>query len=111
VENDQLVLPWVAANQPETPIFKEVAEYLRAGETAEFIKKDYPAAEVAYRVAMASARRPRESAEARLLLARALSKAGNTEEASRQYRVLLDAPAEAKDEQGVGLRFYARSAC
>jgi signal transduction histidine kinase len=107
VENEHLVLPWVAANQPDTPVSKEFAEHRQAGETAEFIKKDYSAAAAAYRLALAGARRPREGAEARLLLARALSKAGNTEEASRQYRVLLDDSPDARDEQGVGFRFYA----
>jgi signal transduction histidine kinase len=48
-----------------------------------------------------------ESAEARLLLARALSKAGNTEEASQLYQALLNDPSGARDEQGVGFRFYA----
>jgi hypothetical protein len=38
VENEHLVLPWVAANQPDTPVSKEFAEHRQAGETAEFIK-------------------------------------------------------------------------
>jgi hypothetical protein len=40
-------------------------------------------------------------------VARALSEAGNTDEACRQYRVLLNDPAKVRDEQGVGFRFYA----
>jgi signal transduction histidine kinase len=107
VENDRLILPWEAAIQPDAPVSKEFAEHRQAGETAEFIKKDYAAAAAAYRLALAVTSRPREGAEARLLLAPALSKAGNAGEARRQYRVLLDDSPEARDEQGVGFRFYA----
>ena len=46
-------------------------------------------------------------AEARLLLARALSKAGKPEEASKLYQTLLNARPDAGDEQGVGYRLYA----
>ncbi len=72
VENDQLVLPWESASQPDTATSTEFAEHRQAGEAAEFIKKDYATAAAAYRLALASAQRPRESAEARLLLARTL---------------------------------------
>jgi signal transduction histidine kinase len=107
LENDRLVLPWDAATQPDSPVSKEFAQHRQEGEAQEFVKKDYAAAAVAYRMALASARSPLESGEARLLLARTLSKTSNTEEASRQYRVLLNDSGEARDEQGVGFRFYA----
>jgi tetratricopeptide (TPR) repeat protein len=42
-----------------------------------------------------------------LSLARALARAGKPEEAARLYRTLLNAPPDARDEQGVGYRFYA----
>jgi tetratricopeptide (TPR) repeat protein len=71
------------------------------------LKKDAAGAAAAYRLALASAGSPSEIAEGRLLLARALSKAGKPEEASRIYQVLLKAPPDARDEQGVGYRFYA----
>jgi signal transduction histidine kinase len=106
LENDHVVLPW-DSTQPEAPTSKEFAEHRQAGEGAEFIKKDYAAAAASYRLALASAKYAKESAEARLLLARALSKAGNTEEAFRQYRALLNDSSDARDEQGVGFRFYA----
>src|SRR5580692_4889207 len=103
--NGHLVFPWeaatVAATQPDEPISKEFTQHRQAGEAAEFIKKDYAAAAVSYRLALGSARYPRESSEARLLLARTLSKTGNTEEAYRQYRILLNDSIEARDEQGV----------
>jgi signal transduction histidine kinase len=109
--NDHLAFPWeaaaLAATQPDEPISKEFTQHRQAGEAAEFIKKDYAAAAVSYRLALGSARYPREGSEARLLLARTLSKTGNTEEAYRQYRILLNDSIEARDEQGVGFRFYA----
>jgi len=106
LENDHLVFPW-QTTKPDAPVSKEFAQHRQVGEAAEFIKKDYAAAAVAYRLALAAARYPGEAAEARLLLARTLFKAGNTGEAFRQYRNLLDDSAEARDEQGVGYSFYA----
>ena len=104
VEGDRLILPW------EIPPPKESASFARhrqEGETAEFAKKDDAGAAAAYRLALASAGSPSESADARLLLARTLSKSGKSEEAFRLYQTLLDAPPDARDEQGVGYRFYA----
>ena len=107
VENDRLVLPWESRAQQESPVSKGFAEHLQAGETAEFIGKDAHLATAEYRRALASARRSREVDEARLLLGRALGKAGETEEAARLYRSLLNGSGDAPDEQGVGYRFYA----
>jgi len=111
VENDHLILPWdvppsETAGAPDDP-GSQFAKHRQAGEAQEFIQKDYASAAAAYRLALSSAGRVQEVAEARLALARALSKAGNTKEATRQYRMLLDGPADAMDEQGVGFRFYA----
>jgi signal transduction histidine kinase len=109
LENNHLIFPWEML-PPDAPASKEFVQHRQAGEAAEFIKKDYAAAAVAYRLALAAARYSGESAEARLLLARALSKtgkAGNTGEALRQYRILLNDSTEARDEQGVAFRFYA----
>src|SRR2546429_210951 len=78
-----------------------IMRHRREGELQEFIKKDYRAAAEAYRRAMEFARHQAESAEARLLLARALAKAGSADEAWRQYLILLKQGAEARDEQGV----------
>ncbi len=104
VDGDHLVLPWQVPPPEETPAF---ASHREAGETAEFAKNDYAAAVAAYRQALASAANPTESAEGRLFLARALSKSGKTEDAIRIYQELLKAPADARDDQGVGYRFYA----
>jgi hypothetical protein len=106
VENDRLELPWEAAGAPDNP-GSEFAKRRQAGEAQEFIEKKDAAAAASYRLALSSAGRVQEAAEARLALARALSKTGNNEEATRQYRILLDGPADAMDEQGVGFRYYA----
>lgn len=111
VEGEHLVFPWDAPW--ETAAAKGSAAFARhrqEGEALEFIKKDYAGAVAAYRLALTSAggaAERREGAEALLLLARALSKAGKPEEAFRLYQDLLNAPPDVRDEQGVGYRFYA----
>jgi signal transduction histidine kinase len=104
LEGDRLILPLEVSPTPDSA---EFARRRQEGEAQEFVKKNNAAAVAAYRLALASSRSPLESAEARLLLARALSKAGNTEEASQLYTALLNDPSGARDEQGVGFRFYA----
>jgi tetratricopeptide (TPR) repeat protein len=104
IEGDRLVLPWDAPPVNASPDF---ARHRMEGEALEFMKRDFAGAAAAYRAALASARRPQEAGEARMLLARTLSKAGNTEEAFRQYETLLGDASGAKDDQGVGYRFYA----
>jgi signal transduction histidine kinase len=104
LDGDRLVLPWETPPPPESA---EFAQHHKEGEALEFVKKDYAAAAAAYRLGLSSARHPSESANARLLLARALVKAGNPDEASRVYQTLLNDSSGARDEQGVGIRFYA----
>jgi signal transduction histidine kinase len=104
LEGDQLRLPW------EGPAPEESAEFAKnrkEGETQEFVKKDAAAAAAAYQSALASAHNASERAEARLLLARMLSKNGSVEEADRLYLALLNDPSDARDSEGVGYRFYA----
>jgi signal transduction histidine kinase len=104
LEGDHLLLPWEASPTQDSA---EFARRRQEGETQEFVRKNNAAAVGAYRSALTSAHSPVESSEARLLLARALSKAGNTEEASQVYQTLLNDTSGARDEQGVGFRFYA----
>jgi signal transduction histidine kinase len=104
LDGDRLVLPSEVASLPDSAAF---AQHRQEGETQEFAKRDNAAAVAAYRLARSSARRPAESAEARLLLARALFKAGNVEEASQIYQTLLGDSFGARDDQGVGYGFYA----
>ena len=104
---DRPVLPWEPATQPNPPVATEFTRRCQEGEALEFIKKDDRAAARVYRQALAGASVPTEQAEARLLLSRALAKAGDAEEASRNYLVLLKEASDVRDEQGVGYRFYA----
>jgi signal transduction histidine kinase len=104
LEGDRLLLPWELPAPVESAVF---ARHRQEGEAQEFTRRDVAGAAAAYRLALASAHNPGESAEARLLLARALNKSGKTEEASAVYEALLNDPSHARDEQGVGYRFYA----
>jgi len=104
LEGDRLLLPWEVPAPAESSTF---ARHRQEGEAEEFTRRDVAGAAAAYHLALASAHDPGESAEARLLLARALSKAGETEEASAVYEALLNDPSHTRDEQGVGYRFYA----
>jgi hypothetical protein len=79
LEGDRVVLPWEVSASDDPPAFNKLRQQ---GELLEFSKKDNAAAAAAYRLALASARNPSEIAEAQLLLARALSKAGESAEAS-----------------------------
>jgi signal transduction histidine kinase len=107
LDNDGLVSRGGAVTPPDVPPSPGFAQHRQAGETQEFIKKDYAAAAGQYRLALESAKRAEERGDARLALARTLAKAGNRDDASRQYQLLLNEPAGAEDEQGVGYRFYA----
>ena len=107
VEGDRVVLPWESGAQPPQPSSSQYARYRQEGELREFLKKDYPAAVAAYRQALASARDQTESADARLLLARTLAKAGDAAEAVRNFLTLLKEGGDARDEQGVAYRLYA----
>ena len=106
LDGDRLLLPWEVQPAQDSA---EFARHRQEGEAEEFVKKNTGAAVAAYRLALASARSPLESAEARLLLARTLSKAGDTQEASQLYQELLNDTSGARDEDGVGFRFYAAS--
>ena len=108
LEGDRLVFPWEGRwHEPAVAESAAFARYREQGESLEFKTKDEAGAAAAYRLALASAASPLEGAEARLLLARALSKAGKLAEASGVYQTLLKAPPDARDEHDVGFRFYA----
>jgi signal transduction histidine kinase len=104
LEGDRLLLPWEVPAPAQSTAF---ARYRQEGEAQEFTRKDVTDAAATYRLALASAHNPGESGEARLLLARALNKAGRTGEAYAVYEALLNDPSHARDEQGVGYRLYA----
>lgn len=104
VEGDRAHAPWEVRAAPESAAFAKARE---DGERIEFARHDNAGAAEAYRRALGAARGAAETAQAQLLEARALSKAGRGAEAHRLYEALLAAPADARDEQGVGYRFYA----
>ena len=103
-EGDRLVLPSDAP--PPTPS-QEFVRHRDEGESLEFMTHDFAGAAAAYRAALASARSRHESGAARLMLARALSKAGDAAGASQQYEALLHDFLAVRDDQGVGYGFYA----
>ncbi len=80
---------------------------IEAGESAEFIGNDPANAADHYRRALSAAKQPSQTASARLHLARALSKSGNTSGAEAEWRILLNAPFDAADEFGVPFALYA----
>jgi signal transduction histidine kinase len=104
LEGDRLVPPWEAPPLIESP---EFAKNRQEGETEEFVKKDPIAAAVAYRKALVSARSPSQKSQASLFLARTLFQSGKSDRAIQLYHDLLRDPASARDEEGVGYRFYA----
>ncbi len=104
VDGDRALLPWEVSASEGSPAYNKLREQ---GELLEFGKRDNAGAAAVYRAALVAARSLSETAEAQLLLARALSKAGESAEASSLYVKLLSAPSDARDEQGVGYRFYA----
>jgi signal transduction histidine kinase len=111
LENDRLVLPWdrqavsqAAAAALDEPRF---ASAIRLGEHDELVVKQFDRAAAAYRRALAGAHLPQQTALARLLTARALTKGGRTRDAAALNRELLDVPASVVDEQGVPFALYA----
>jgi hypothetical protein len=104
LEGDRLVLPWEV---PTPTVSAEFMRHRQEGDATNSSSKDNAAAASDYRLGLAFSRSASESAEARFLLVRVLSKTGNTEEASQLYRGLLNDTSGARDEQGVGLRFFA----
>ena len=112
LEGDRVVLPWEAHSEQPASESPEFARHRQDGEGARSspntILAPHPAS--AYRQALAAARTPLETAEARLLLARALAKAGDAGEAAAQYHALLHDAGETSDEQGIPFRALRRRA-
>jgi hypothetical protein len=104
LKDDHAAIPSDAA-PPESSA--EFAAKVQEGETEEFARRDANAATAAYRQALAAARTPSESADARLRLARTLNNSGHADEAYRLYQNLLSDSSAARDAEGVGYRFYA----
>ena len=111
VEDGRLFLPWElrpAGFQTgrESPGSTETAKKMRAGEVAEFQKKDIALAENLYRQALARSENDQRE-YIRLLLARVLAKSGQTAESGKHYRVLLALHPRERDQDGIPLYLYA----
>jgi len=110
VEEGRLSLPWErspanAANLGGAIRDPRIAEAIRAGESAEFRRRDLNLAAGILRQGLAQGGGEREYV--RLLLARVLAKSGKTAEAFEHYDKLLALPARQKDEDGIPLFLYA----
>jgi signal transduction histidine kinase len=111
VSEGRLLLPW-----DFSPGFLESQKALNESrfrrkieeaENTEFQKKDAAAAAAQFRQAMAEAEKSAQKAYARLLLARALVKSGQKNEAISHYRDILKLPASVTDEIGNPIYLYA----
>jgi len=111
VEGDRLMLPWEENKKSEE--FRQLlsssdfARKLRNAEKEEFAKKDFLRASELYRQTMNGAQEPVQRGYARLLLARALAKAGRNKEALSHYHGILALPSRVTDEYGIPLSLYA----
>jgi len=111
VQGDQLLLPWEENKKSEE--FRQLlsssdfSRKIQLAESEEFAKKDFLRAAGLYRQLMKTAQEPVQRGYARLLLARALAKAGRNKEALSHYRSILDLPSRVTDEYGIPLSLYA----
>jgi signal transduction histidine kinase len=111
VERDRLLLPWEENQNSEE--FRRLlsssdfARKIRNAEKEEFAKKDFNRAAQLYRQTVKTAHESVQKGYARLLLARALAKAGRKKEALSHYRRILDLPSGVTDEYGMPLSLYA----
>ena len=111
VRDNRLELPWefeesiAAASRllNQDSFRRMVAE----GENAEFSSKNPRRAARLYQAAMSESGNPVQKEYARLSLARALAKSGQTRQATDHAHEILALPAALHDEFGIPLSFYA----
>jgi signal transduction histidine kinase len=111
VEENRLLLPW-ETNQKREEFQKligspDFAEKIVRAEKEEFTEKNLLKAVDLYRQSMRGAQMPVQREYARLLLARALMKSNQREEALAHYRRILELPSTVSDEYGIPFSFYA----
>jgi signal transduction histidine kinase len=80
---------------------------MAAGESAEFSMKNPGMAARLYQSAMSTSGHPVQKEYARLALARALAKSGQTRQATDHAHKILALPPDIHDEFGIPLSFYA----
>src|SRR2546428_12685033 len=99
-------MPWKECRIVLRPT-TEYQTYRREGESAEFLFNDQTAAAAAYQLAVGSARNPFQRCEAQLGLGRAFTKAGESQEASTVYQLMMRDCDAVADEDGVSFGLYA----
>jgi signal transduction histidine kinase len=111
VEGNRMLLPWdvspVAERSRRLLRDPTLTERIQQGEREEFAANQAGKAAVLYRNAMNVARDPVQAAYAKLLLARALAKSGQPDEAVAHLRGILTSSANVTDEQGIPFCLYA----
>lgn len=106
VERDRLVLPWDEPARAAGTDDAAVSEAIQRGERAELVEQDPAAAAAHYGHAVTAARSPHDAGYARLLLARAWSKA-RPDRARAAYQAVFELAPAVVDEHGVPLWAYA----
>lgn len=102
----RIVPPWEQGRTaPRAGV--EFARLQRAGESQEFRHNDPGAAVASYRQALAVARTPSETCDARVWLGRSFLKAGMTADAERNDLAALEECGSVVDADGVPLALYA----
>lgn len=108
IDRDRLVLPWdEPSSVNQLAADPAVAAAIADGEREELIARQPARAAVHYAGALAAARSEGERGYARLLVARAWTKAGRTDRAAVEYRTLFALASDVKDEHGVPMWAYA----
>lgn len=98
------------SGQPERGTFAPragIRSLRRRGQAGEFAHTDLTSANALYETAIAQARDSVQRAYARLLLGRALGKAGRRAKASAVNRQLLELPSSVRDDVGIPIALYA----
>jgi hypothetical protein len=111
IVDGRIVLPWEEDSRPEHSRRRmedaDFAHRISQGEHEELVVGNLEGAVHAYRQALEVANSPVQTAYARLLLARTLSRMGHDREALDHTRAALTSPAELVDEHGVPFSLYA----
>ncbi|MHC4995906.1 MAG: ATP-binding protein [Planctomycetota bacterium] len=107
-DENRLTLPW---EDPETEPRDDptLLQTIRAAQEQEFVHKRYEQAGALYRECIAKTPAGAAQANARLLLARVLFKAGRRADGLEEYRRLAGVSPQTVDEHGVAYRLYAAS--
>jgi signal transduction histidine kinase len=106
LDQDRMVLPW-EEKSGSAPAHPEFVRNQLDGEALEFRSNDAVGAMAAYRQALNVARAPLEKCEAQLWLGRVSFKSGQSDDAVRRYRSMMDECGALKDDDGIPFSLYA----